>query len=170
VVLFFIFLLLVFLGMFLGLDFYTTATASQDVYIATVQNNQVFMSGTGARVVLVLGIVFCEFVIIFLSVFDRILDTVKMLIRPILTTVPLATFLYSTYQTFVPIVRNLIPVQGGDPVKIAEVVSDPAFDSRILITIGAMLFYLAVSRVFGGEHAEIQKLRAENQKLKKKQG
>jgi hypothetical protein len=170
VVLIFVLLLLIFLAGFLGLDFYTTATASQDLYIATVQDNQVFMSGDGARVVLVLGIIFCEFVIIFLSVFDRILDTIKMLIRPILTTVPLATFLYSTYQTFVPIIRNLIPVQGGDPIKIADVVRDPAFDSRVLITIGAMLFYLAIAKVFGGSDAELKKLRAENQRLKKKQG
>jgi hypothetical protein len=165
----FVLLLIVFLGAFLGLDVFTGGDPGGDIYVATVQNSDVFMSGSGVRVLLVLGIVFCEFVIIFASLFDGILDTFKLILKPLLTMVPLGTFLYSTYRTFEPILFNLLPVGGGsgDLIKIAEVVNKPEFDNRVLTTIGAMLFYIVMTKVLGGDSAEVKSLKAELKKLRK---
>lgn len=151
-VILFVFLLIIFLAAFFGIDLLPT-TPSGDIYVATVQNNQVFLSGTGIRIVLVAGILFCEFVIIFTALLDRMLDTLKLIIRPLLTLVPLGTFLYSTYNTFRPIVEKLLPTGGADVAGVAQIVAQPEFNNRVLGTIGAMLLYLIVAQILGPKPA-----------------
>lgn len=159
-------LLVIFLVMFFGLDIFTAGDPGGNIYITTVQNNQVLLSGSGLRVLFVLGIVFCEFVIIFISLFDRILDTFRVLIRPIVTLVPLGTFLFSIYDTFKPVVENLLPGRGG-LAAVATEVNKGEFNNRVLISIGAMLLYLLVAKIFGGETQQVRELKAELRKLKK---
>lgn len=166
----FVLLLIIFLGAFLGLDVLTGPSPDGNIYVATVQNSDIFLSGSGIRVLLVAGILFCEFVIIVTSLFDRMVNTIRVIIRPLVTLVPLSGFLYSTYRTFYPIIENLLP--GRDPAQIANIVNNPGFNTSVLTTIGTMLLYLIIARLLGSgvDQEEVKALRAEVQRLRKGHG
>jgi hypothetical protein len=170
----FVLLLILFLGAFFGLDLLTGPAGGGDIYIATVQNNDVFLSSAGIRVFLVGGILFFEFVIIVLSLFDRMINTIRVIIRPLITLIPLSAFLYSAYETFYPILRTLLPIGGeADAGRIAEIVNNPGFNSDVLQTIGTMLLYLIVAKIIGRgvvDASEARAMRAELQRYRKNQG
>jgi hypothetical protein len=174
VVALFALLLIIFLAAFFGLDLLTGPGAGGDIYIATVQNNDVFLSSSGIRVFLVGGILFFEFVIIVASLFDRMLNTIRVIIRPLITLIPLSAFLYSAYQTFYPIIKSLVPIDGeADPGQIAEIVNNSGFNSDVLQTIGTMLLYLIVAKVIGRgmvDADEVRAMRAELRRYRKNQG
>lgn len=116
------------------------------------------------------GAVFFELMIILLTVFDRILDTVKLVVRPLVTLVPLSAFIYFVYQTFYPIIMDLLPPQAGgsgNPANIASAISTGDFRNSILLTFGFMLLYLIVANILEGRsNREIETLRAELKKCR----
>ena len=164
----FILLLLTFFAAFFGLEQLTQAlgmaTNNNTILLGTVSGYQISLSMAAVRTFLGGGIVFFELIIIILSVFDRIMDTIKATVRPVATLVPLVAFLYSVYNTFRPIVQNLM---GGDVQVIATTVNQPSFNLDVLSTFGLMVLFLVVAAILGGENAEVKRLRTELQKYKK---
>lgn len=164
----FVMLLAIFLAAFFGFDSITHAMGVPgDASAVAVGVGPVSFPVSLAAVRLALGggIVFFEFLIIILSVFDRVLDTIKAVIKPIAILVPLAGFVYSTYQTFAPVVQSLLP---GASANATAMLSGPDFNRNILLTFGTMLLYLLLSRILSPESSELRALRAEVRKLKGK--
>jgi hypothetical protein len=173
VVAFFVLLLIIFFATFFGLDHITQAaglsTVNNDILLTTIRDQQILLSKAGVRTFLGGGIVFFELIIIILSVFDRIMDTIKATVRPVAVLVPLVAFLYSVYQTFRPVILSLLPAEvgGGDVTYIAQVVNDPAFNQNVLSTFALMVLFLVFAGILGGDDAEVKRLKAEVQRLKK---
>ncbi len=166
-------LLVIFLIAFFGLDQFTQllgiAVANDNIPIATINNVQIMLSRSELRVFLGGGIVFFEFAIIMLSMFDRVLDSLKAVVKPITVLVPLIGFVYSVYQTFSPVVKSLLPTEigGAEPGYIATAAQDETLGLNVLLTFGMMLLYLAITRIVGGDSPEVKALKAENARLKK---
>ena len=140
------------------------SVAGDDLVIATLRGFQISVSISSLRVFLAAGSVFFEFIIIIQAMFDRILDSLKALIRPLIMLVPISAFLVSAYDTFEPVVRSLLPVEfgGANPDYIATAASNDTLARSVLFTFGAMLLYLLLSSVIGGGSvAEVRALRAE---------
>lgn len=126
------------------------------------------MSTPTLRALLGGGAVFFELMIILLTVFDRIMDTVKLVVKPLATLIPLSAFVYFVYETFYPIVMDLLPPQAGgtgNPANIASAISTGDFRNSILLTFGFMLLYLIVANILENRsNREIEALRAELRK------
>lgn len=167
----FVLLLLIFFAAFFGLDQATQAfgiaSNNSDILLTTVGDYQVSLSRAAVRVFLGAGIVLFQLLIIIMSVFDRIMDTIKATIRPVATLVPLVAFLFSVYNTFRPIIENFL---SGDVEFIAQTVNDPAFTQQMLVTFGLMILFLLVAAILGGESAEVRRMRSELQRYKKRKG
>jgi len=149
------------------------AATGDEVVIANFLGQQIVLSLSALRAFLGGGIIFFEIMIVVLSVSNRILDTIRSAIRPIVTLLPLAAFLYSAYTTFDPIVRRLLPPPiGGESLDIAATVNSPAFSDNVLLTFGTMMLYLIVAWILGrgDSQAEIKALRAEVKKLRQRRG
>ena len=178
----FVILLIIFLGAFLGLrPFTTTVLQAQDVQIMGVS-----IFGMGFQVFLAIGIVFLEFVIIFVSLLDRIGETIKAVLKPLLSLLPLGFFVSAVQKTFTPIFLSVLPDNlalqfGGVSIAadagmaqnenyIAAAVADGSFATNVLLTVVTMLFFAVISyftvkpRDFSGE---VKRLRAENARFKK---
>ena len=171
----FVLLLIVFFATFFGFDTlaHSMGAAGGDVVqIATVQDFQISLSLPALRAFLGGGIVFFEFIIIVFSVLDRVLDTIRALIRPLAVLVPLGAFLVSAYKTFEPIIRILLPapVGAGNPDEIAAAVNAPAFNTNVLLTFGTMVVYLITTYFLKEEGKEVKALRAEIAKLRRQRG
>jgi hypothetical protein len=175
VVALFVLLLIIFFAAFFGLDQFSqamgVATTNNDILLGTISGFQISLSRAGVRTVLGGGIVFFELLIIIMSVFDRIMDTIKATVRPLATLVPLTAFLYSVYNTFRPIVMSLLPAEigGGNAAYIAQAVNDPVFNQNVLSTFGLMLLFLLMARILGGDSAEVRRLRAKLKQYEKYQ-
>jgi len=123
---------------------------------------QVFLGG---------AIVFLEFAIILFSMLDHVIDTLRETIRPLARLIPLGAFLASIYQTFTPIVRDLVARSTGtataETVYIARAVENGTLSQGILLTLGTMILFLLANRILGTENAEIRALRAELAKYRR---
>jgi hypothetical protein len=171
----FVLLLIVFFAAFFGFDMIAQsfgAASTGDVQIATVQGFQISLSLPALRALLGGGIIFCEFVIIVFSVLDRILETIRALIRPVAVLLPLSGFVLSAYKTFEPIIRVLLPAPfgQGNPTEIATAVNAPAFNLNVLLTFGMMVVYLITTYFLREESREVRALRAEIAKLRRQRG
>jgi len=118
------------------------------------------------------GIVFLEFSIILFAMLDRIVDTIREIIRPIAKLLPLVAFLTSTYQTFGPLVKSFLPQSvvgptGNNPDYITIAVADGSFSRGILLTLGTMLLFLLANRALMSESEEVRALKAELKKARK---
>lgn len=172
VVALFVLLLIIFFAAFFGFDLFAQAlgaSADASAVAADIAGFRISVSLPALHAFLGGGIVFCEFIIIAFSVFDRIIDTIRALIKPIATFVPLAAFLASTYRTFKPIVDVLLPppLGSGNPTEIATAVASPAFNGNVLLTFGTMVLYLITTYFLSKENSEVKQLRAEVAKLRK---
>jgi hypothetical protein len=105
-------------------------------------------------------------------VFDRVLDTIRALIRPLAVLVPLGAFLVSAYETFAPIIRILLPAPlgSGTPNEIAAAVSTETLKMNVLLTFGFMVVYLITTYFLKEDSKEIKALRAEIAKLRRQRG
>ena len=172
----FVLLLIGFFAAFFGFDALAHAmgAASTDVvvHIATIQDFQISLSLPALRAFLGSGIVFFEFIIIVFSVLDRVLDTIRALIKPIAVLVPLGAFLVSAYKTFEPIINTVLPKPygAGEPAAIAGAVDSPAFSTNVLLTFATMVVYLITTYFLREESKEVKALKAENAKLRRQLG
>ncbi|MEM7028530.1 MAG: hypothetical protein AAF629_02970 [Chloroflexota bacterium] len=175
-------LLGLFLCAFIGLrPFVTTVLQAQDV---SIMGFSVF--DTGLQVFLALGIVFLEFAIIFFSLLDRIGDTIKSVLKPLASLIPLGMFVSYIQKTFTPIFLSMFPqrtaLQIGDaqitaessmPVNesyITAAINSGDFTYNVLLTVAFMgLFALISSAVSQPKDfaSELRRLRAENARFKK---
>jgi len=124
---------------------------------------QVFLGG---------GIIFLEFVIILFAMLDRIVDTIKEVIKPLAKLIPLGAFLTSIYQTFEPIVKSFLPKEivgaaGNNPGYIAQAVQDGTLSRGILLTLGTMILFLLANRALRPESEEVKALKAELAKARR---
>ncbi|MDM8529196.1 hypothetical protein QUF58_13430 [Anaerolineales bacterium HSG24] len=128
----------------------------------------------GFRFFLGLGIVFCQVVIIMAVALDRVGDTVRDVIKPIVRLFPLAAFLSVSYNTFSPIIFSVMPNSmaqaAGEPqVSLAQAVNSPAFSEGILLTLATMMLFLIASSVLRNkqESNRVRELEAHIRRLKR---
>jgi hypothetical protein len=172
-------LLAAFLGLGYGYDF--KALDSAPPLISTL--TQIGISTTQVQILLGVGILFCQFGIIIVSMLDRIGDTVKAIIKPLIRLVPLSAFLTAIWQTYSPVMFSLLPsgvAQAFGAAKVdsymAQAVSDGSFSSGVLWTLVTMLLFVITTRVLGQSadsdrvrdlRAQVRSLMAENSRLKR---
>jgi hypothetical protein len=166
-------LLSLFLCAFLGLEpFLVNVIHATDVRIVGIS-----LTGTGFRAFLGFGVVFLEFALIVFALLDRVGETIKAVLKPLASLLPLVGFIFSSYQTFAPIFASLLPrslaTQAGiaqNENYLAQAVNDGTFTRNVVVTVVMMLLFvlttLALSRP-GDVSAEIRRLRAENDRFKK---
>ena len=163
----FVLLLIVFLAAFFGgIDALNTYMGGDVQILGTSLKSpavQVFLGG---------GIVFLEFIIILFSMLDRIVDTIKEVIRPVAKLIPLGAFLTAIYQTFEPIVKSFFPQQivgaaGNNPGYIVQAVNDGSLTRGILLTLGTMILFILAGRALRPDNAEVRKLQAELARTRK---
>ena len=148
------------------------STVGDDIILATLNNFQIAVSMSALRVLLAGGSVFFQFIIIVRVMSDRIFDSLRVLIRPLIMLVPISVFVLSAFRTFEPIIRSLLPPElgGENPDYIASVANSETLARSVLITFGAMLFYLVLSAIMGdNSSAEIRNLRAELRRCRERQ-
>lgn len=157
----FVLLLIVFLVAFFGgIDALNQYLGGEVQILGTSLKSpevQVFLGG---------GIVLFEFIIILFSMLDRIIDTIKEVIRPVAKLIPLGAFLTAIYQTFEPIIKSFLPEQvvgaaGNNPGYIAQAVNDGTLTQGILLTLGTMILFLLAGRALRPDNAEVKRLQAE---------
>lgn len=176
----FAFILLIgFLAGFYGLDYVLQAlqglglasVSGDSVALAQVAGMQISLSLSALRVFLAAGAVFTQFVIV-LSMFDTVLDALKLIIRPLLMLVPIIVFLFTAYNTFEPIVRSLLPAEvgGADSAYIANL-ADNELPRTLLYMFGAIIFFWLMSGVLYSRSAaaEVERLRAELRRCQERQ-
>jgi len=170
-------LLMIFLGLFLGLEpFLTNVMQAQDVSIMGIS-----LLGPGFQAFLGLGIVLVEFLIFFFTFLDRIGDTIKAVLKPLVSLLPLLAFVASVQRTFMPFFLSILPDDmaarlGGaagvpqDESYIATAVTDGSFTINVLLTVVTMLLFALISYAMAnstGNLAEVRRLREENAKMRK---
>lgn len=175
-------LLTLFLCAFLGLrPFVTNVLNAQDVSIMGVS---VFDSGV--QVFLALCVVFLEFAIIFFSLLDRIGDTIKAVLKPLVSLLPLAAFVASIQRTFTPLFLSILPENtaiqiGGAELAantgmtanesyIAAAINNGSFTTNVLLTVITMALFALVSFATTQRKdiaTEIRQLRAENARYRR---
>lgn len=138
------------------------------VSIAQVGGSQLSLSLEQLRIWLGAGVVFSELVIVVLSVFDKIVDALKAVIKPLFILLPLVVFVDRFIKIFGPIIRSFLPASlgGGGAIEIASTVNSPNFETNVWATLGAMVFFLIMARIFGGDSREIERLRREIRRLR----
>ncbi len=148
------------------------SVAGDDLVIGSVAGFQISMSISSLRMFLAAAAVFFEFIIIIDVMFDRILDSLRALIRPLVMLVPISAFVFSAYRTFEPIIRSILPPElgGANPEYLSTAASNETLAQNLLLTFGAMLLYLLLSAIFGSSSsAEVKALRAELKKCRDRQ-
>ena len=164
-------MLIGFLGAFFGLEYiinileqFGISTANDYIVLTAIGNIQISVSIAALRVFLAAGAVFFEFVIIIQAMSDRIFDTLKALIRPLIMIIPISVFFSAVYKTFEPVIRSLLPLEfgGTNPNYIATAADNGILVRNVLITFGAMLLYILFNTILGGgTSAEVKTLQAE---------
>jgi len=171
-------LLIIFLIAFVSLDQILPllnalgiASTADAINLPNIAGLHLSISKAGLRVLLGGGAVFFQFIIIITSMLDRIMDTLKAVVRPITILVPLIAFLFSAYQTLEPVIKSLLPTEiTGASVDFAATVNQTEFSRNVILTFGTMVLYLLFSRIFRPESDEVKSLRAEIRRLKRKSG
>ena len=170
---FFVLLLLFFLASFFGLEYFDVEIFGTTVRTALTDYG---ISLSAVRVFLGIGIAFCEMAIIALSMLDRIGDTIKETIRPLMRLIPLGAFLTAIWNTFSPIIFSLLPAgvaQAFGTAKnegyITQAVNNGTFSEGVILTLATMLFFILTTYALGRhrDSAEVRALRAELAKYKK---
>ena len=175
-------LLFIFLCAFVGLrPFVTSVLQAQDVSIMGVS-----VFDTGMQVFLALGIIFLEFAIIFFSLLDRIGDTIKSVLKPLASLIPLGLFVSYVQRTFTPIFLSVFPQRtsleiGGAQITaeagmtasdsyITAAISSGEFTSNVLLTVAFMGLFALISSAISQPRnfsTELRRLRAENARFRK---
>lgn len=172
---FFILLLLLFLAGFLGLEYVEEISILGVPLIGTATS--VGIARDTLKAIAGMGLVFCEFVVILLSMLDRIGDTLRDVVKPLIRLVPFGLFITSIWEAFSPIAFNLLPANVAESVgvartgaSIAETVQTGNFTESILLSLAMMLLFVIATYALGvqKESVEIKQLRAENARLKRK--
>ncbi|MDM8521236.1 hypothetical protein QUF64_14415 [Anaerolineales bacterium HSG6] len=105
---------------------------------------------------------------------DRVGDTVRDVIKPVVRLFPLVAFLSVSYNTFAPIIFSVMPnsmaqVAGEPQVSLAEAVNGPAFSEGILLTLATMMLFLIASSVLNDnrESNRVRQLETQIKRLKR---
>ena len=158
-----------YLGLDLGLDLrilgtpvFATASSETGIPLNTIKN------------LLGIGVLFSEFVVILFTMLDRIGDTLKETIKPVVRLIPFGVFLAAAWNIFAPIVLALLPSNiaaafNSPQVALTDAVNRDSFTPTLLLSLGAMLLFIIGNYALGRppESPEVRALRAENAKLKK---
>lgn len=183
----FVILLIIFLCAFLGLrPFVTTVLQARGVQAQDVEVMGVSIFGIGVQVFLAIGIIFLEFVIIFISLLDRIGETIKAVLKPLVSLVPLGLFISSLKNTFTPIFLSVLPDNlalelGGATLTanagvarnedyLIAAVTNGSFTRDVVLTVVFMLLFAIISYTMVKPRdfsEEVKRLRAENERFKK---
>jgi len=167
----FVILLIICVSLYFGPSLYTSATG-QAVTIAGTPVQDVAQ----IQVLLAGGMAFFQVAIVVFALLDRIADTIKLIIKPFAVLLPLAGFLLTMYNTFMPILAPFIPQQIANTLGISATasatswVTNPTFATGVLITLGMMLLFLATYKALTAESSEIRALKAELAKAKRARG
>jgi hypothetical protein len=166
-------LLSLFLCAFLGLEpFLVNVVKASDIRVLGIS-----LTETGFRAFLGFGVVFLEFAVIFFALLDRGGETIKAVLKPLVSLLPLLGFIFSSYQTFAPIFTSLLPrslaAQAGiaqNENYLAQAVNDGSFTRNVVVTVVMMVLFVittfALSRP-DNISSEVRRLREENARFKK---
>jgi hypothetical protein len=127
---------------------------------------------TEIRVLLGLGTVFLEFALVLFTMIDRISDTIRETIKPLIRLVPLIAFVATAWNTFVPFFAPLLPQEiagaaAANQIDIATAVENGSFGKSILLMLGTMLLFVIANRALSAESSEVRALRAELSKYRR---
>lgn len=138
-------LLLFFVTAFFGLEpFATHVLGATDLRIMGFS-----LLGPEFKIILGLGIVFCELLIIVFS------NSIVLTVIEALKVVPLMFFVMAMYKTFWPLISGLIPTEGSETFKsqndayLAQAVNNDGFREGVLLTLVTMLFFVIINQAFG---------------------
>lgn len=174
-------LLIIFLGAFLGLEPFLTNVVQKDVTVMGIS-----LLGTGFQAFLGLGVVFIQFLIFFFAFLDRIGDTIKAVLKPLISLLPLLAFIGSVQRTFMPFFLTILPdslalqlgeanvtASAGIPQNenyIATAIANGSFTTNVLLTVGTMVLFALTSYATtrsADVSQEVRRLREENAKIKR---
>jgi hypothetical protein len=175
ILLFFVILLIIFLAGFLGLDFgMDVRILGSNPFFASV-NQQTGIPLETIKNLMGIGVLFCEFVIILFTMLDRIGDTLRESIKPLVRLFPFGLFIITAWNIFSPIILALLPtamvaaVTSEPQMELAQAISNASSTPKLLLSLGAMFLFMLTNYALGRvpENPEIRNLRAENARLKK---
>jgi hypothetical protein len=128
----------------------------------------------GVRFFLGFAIIFCEFAIILFAMLDRIGDTIKEIIKPMVRLLPLGAFMTTIYHTFSPLAFSLLPPwvaeMFGEPrMSVNSAMESSINNTSILLTIATMFLFLLATKALSEprETAEVKALKAQIARYKK---
>ena len=169
----FVILLAIFSAAFIGLGYF-------DVQISETTSLMTLLSDVGistaeVQVLLGVAILFCQLAIILFSMLDRIGFAILAIIKPLLRLVPVLAFLTTVWNTYSPIIFNLLPDRFAEIFGVsttddylAQSIADGSFTRGVILTIVTMLFFVIVSYALRpSDSPEVRQLKAENAKLRK---
>ncbi len=118
--------------------------------IPAIAGYQPVLSMAALQVLLGGGIVLLEFIVIMMSVAGRVLEVIKVFIKPIAVLVPLVMCVFSAYQTFSFVAKSTLPTEiTGASTDFAATVNQAEFGQSVLWTFGTMMLFLLFSQLFG---------------------
>ena len=160
---------------FLGQEYYNILGLFDikifDISIVSTNNSSGLTPET-LQNLLGLGVVFSEFVIVLISMLDRVGETLRDIIKPLFRLIPFGVFMFSMWKAFSPIVFKLLPVTIAESVGVATTNTDitQTISQEIILTsLVAMVLFVIAHNALGvqRESEEAKKLRAENARLRK---
>ena len=162
-------LLIVFLAGFFGLEqFAQNALNASDIRVIGIS-----ILSPEFRLFLGIGVIFCEFAIVFFSMLPRIGDTIKDALIPLARLLPMGAFLGAIYNTFEPIFRDLMPASlsatSSNGAYIAQAISTGSFGRNLILTLLTMILFAITTQALGNttSNSEVQRLRAEVERYRK---
>ena len=169
---FFLMILFVCLISFLGLQYFDIRVLGVPL-VASITS--VGINVDTLKAVLGVGVVFSEFVVVIISMLDRIGETLRDMVKPTVRLIPFFLFLFAIWKALSPIIFNLLPPPIGETfgftaseVSVTTFVQSGTFTEGILLSLAMMLlFVIAHNALSVHDSDEVRKLRAENAKLRK---
>lgn len=165
----FVLLLLLFFGIYIGLDI--LRVTQRDVMVGDISAQS--LQSAQFRAFLGIAIIICEFVIILFSMLFHIADTLRDVIKPLARLIPLGLFVLAIYRTFSPLLTVFLPTEVTGAAQenamnyMTMAATDGTLTQTILFSLGSMLLFVLANRALGGENPEIKALKAEVARLRR---
>jgi len=167
------FLLIMFLIAFFGMESYIVNYMGK----ADVRIMGVSLLSNGVQAFLGIAILFCQFAIILFSMLDRVGETIRDIIKPLIRIIPLWAFISVSYSTFSPLFFSLFPpnvamamgVPTYENFSFAQAVNQQTFSEGILVMSFTMLLFVIATAALRDKRdtARVKQLEAQIRRLKR---
>jgi hypothetical protein len=169
---FFIFLLIISLAGFFGLQQFTNNfLLASDIRILGFS-----ILTPGFRFFLGACVVFCEFAIIFFSMLDKIGEAIKAALVPVVRLIPMGAFIAAVFRMFSPLLATLMPETAARfgaysaQANMSQAIQVGVTGENVLLTLLTMLLFYITFRVLSAPRAEnpqVKDLQARLQRCEK---